>query len=110
MPLGKLCAWAKSNGRIRGMKVHVVYDPHHDLPRIIDITDADANANDAQIGRAVAIIRGATHVFDKAYVHYKWWTKIHEADAFFVTRPKQNMGLRVLNTRNCSPPCSRRFV
>src|SRR5260370_15866415 len=27
IPLGKLCDWAKSNGRIRGLKVHVVFDP-----------------------------------------------------------------------------------
>src|SRR3984885_15066719 len=97
IPLGKLCAWAKSNGRIRGMKVHVVYDPHHDLPRIIDITDA--NVNDAQIGRTIDVIPGATYVFDKGYVHYNWWTAIHKADAFFVTRPKGNMGLRVTATR-----------
>ena len=97
IPLGKLCAWAKSNGRIRGMKAHVVYDPHHDLPRVIDITDA--NVNDAQIGRAIEIIPCASYVFDKGYVHYKWWTAIHQAGAVFVTRPKSNMGLAVLNTR-----------
>jgi len=45
IPLGKLFDWAKSNGRIRGMKAHVVYDPGRDLPRILDITDA--NVNDA---------------------------------------------------------------
>ena len=28
------------------MKVHVVYDPHHDLPRILDISHA--NVNDAK--------------------------------------------------------------
>ena len=38
---GKLCGWAKWNGRIRGMKVHVVYDPQHDLPRIVEITPRD---------------------------------------------------------------------
>ena len=32
IPLGKLCDWAKSNGRIRGMKMHVVYDPQGRLP------------------------------------------------------------------------------
>ena len=32
IPLGKLCDWAKSNGRIRGMKMHVVYDPEADCP------------------------------------------------------------------------------
>jgi putative transposase len=97
IPLGKLCAWAKSNGRIRGMKAHVLYDPHTDLPRILDITDA--NVNDAQIGRTIDVIPGATYVFDKGYVHYKWWTAIHKTETFFVTRPKGNMGLRVTATR-----------
>ena len=73
IPLGKLCDWAKSNGRIRGMKLHVVYDPKLDCPRILDITDA--NVNDAQIGRTVTIEKGATYVFDKAYCHYGWWMR-----------------------------------
>ena len=76
------------------MKVHVVYDPHHDLPRVLDITDA--NVNDAQVGRTIAIIPDATYVFDKGYAHYRWWAAIHEAQSVFVTRPKENMGLRVL--------------
>ena len=94
IPLGRLCDWAKSNGRIRGMKMHVVYDPDTDCPRILDITDA--NVNDAQIGRTVAIEAGATYVFDKGYCHYGWWTAIAAAQAFFITRPKSNMGLKVL--------------
>lgn len=94
IPLGKLCDWAKSNGRIRGMKMHVVYDPNSDSPRILDITDA--NVNDAQIGRTITIEKGATYVFDKGYCHYGWWTQIANAKAFFVTRPKSNMGLEVL--------------
>jgi IS4 transposase len=53
IPLGKLYDWAKSNGRIRGMKMHVVYDPGSDHPRILDITDA--NVNDAQIGRTIVL-------------------------------------------------------
>ena len=53
IPLGKLCDWAKSNGRIRGMKMHVVYDPDSDCQRVLDITDA--NVNDAQVGRTVTI-------------------------------------------------------
>ncbi|TIS85175.1 transposase, partial [Mesorhizobium sp.] len=65
IPLGKACAWAKSNGRIRGMKMHVVYDPDSDCPRVLDITDA--NVNDAEIGRTITIETGATYVFDKGY-------------------------------------------
>jgi putative transposase len=74
IPLGKLCEWAKSNGRIKGMKMHVVYDPKTDCPRILGITDA--NVNDAQIGRTVVIQPGATYVFDKGYCHYNWWQAI----------------------------------
>src|SRR5262245_60670775 len=72
IPLGKLCNWAKSNGRIRGLKLHVVFDPKADAPRVLAITDA--NVNDAQIGRTIAIVPGATYVFDKGYCHYGWWT------------------------------------
>lgn len=97
IPLGKLCDWAKSNGRIRGMKMHVVYDPKADYPRILDITDA--NINDAEIGRAITIEAGATYVFDKGYCHYGWWRSIHAAGSIFVTRPKSNMGLARVGER-----------
>ena len=102
IPLGKLCAWAKSNGRIRGMKMHVVYDPKADYPRVLDITDA--NVNDAQIGRTINLETGnletgATYVFDKGYCHYGWWIAIDAAKSWFVTRPKTNMRLDVIKTR-----------
>jgi IS4 transposase len=97
IPLGKLCAWAKSNGRIRGMKMHVLYDPHADAPRIIDITDA--NVNDAQVGRSIKIESGATYVFDKGYVHYGWWRAIDAAGSSFITRNKTSMRLEVVRSR-----------
>jgi IS4 transposase len=97
IPLGKLCDWAKSNGRIRGMKLHIVYDPDSDCPRVLDITDA--NVNDAQIGRTISIEDGATYVFDKGYCHYGWWTAIAAARASFITRPKSNMGLKLVGER-----------
>jgi len=97
IPLGKLFKWAKWNGRIRGMKAHIVYDPKGDAPQVLAITDA--NVNDAQIGRTMALEPDRTYVFDKGYCHYGWWTKIHQIGAFFVTRPKDNMGLRVTKVR-----------
>lgn len=101
IPLGKVFDWAKSNGRTRGMKAHVVYDPGRDLPQILDVTDA--NVNDVEIGRQVEIEPGLTYVFDKAYCHYGWWTDIAAAGAFFVTRPKRNMGLKVEKERQYGP-------
>lgn len=97
IPLGKLCGWAQWNGRIRGLKAHIVYDPNADCPRLLDITHA--TVNDAQIGRTVQIEAGATYVFDKGYCHYGWWLSIAEAGAFFVTRPKTNMKLTAVGVR-----------
>lgn len=97
IPLGKLFKWAKSNGRIRGMKAHIAYDPKGDAPQVLAITDA--NVNDAQIGRTIALEPGRTYVYDKGYCHYGWWTKIHQVGAFFVTRPKDNMGLAATKVR-----------
>jgi IS4 transposase len=97
IPLGKLYEWAKSNGRIRGMKMHVVYDPNADCPRCVEMTDA--NVNDIQIGRQFAIEAGATYVFDKGYYHFGWWKRINDSGAFFVTRPKANTRLRATEHR-----------
>src|SRR5258705_372795 len=93
IPLGKLCKWSKWNGRIRGMKLHVVYDPQADRPCCVEITPA--NVNDVEIGQRTPIKAGTTYVFDKGYCHFGWWRKINDDGAFFVTRAKGNMLLRI---------------
>jgi putative transposase len=97
VPLGKLCHWATWNGRIRGMKMHVIYDPDADRPQGVDITAA--TVNDVEIGQKVAIEAGATYVFDKGYCHFGWWQKINDDGAFFVTRAKVNCRLRSTKRR-----------
>jgi len=98
VPLGKMCDCSKWNGRIRGIKMHVVYDPNADCSHRVDIIPA--TVNDIEIGRKLQIEAGAAYVFDKGYYHYGWWTKIHAAGAQFVTRPKQNSRFRVSKRRN----------
>jgi putative transposase len=97
IPLGKVCKWAKWNGRIRGMKLHVVYDPLADVPTCVEVTPA--NVNDIEIGRQVAIRAGATYVFDKGYCRFDWWQKINDCRAFFVTRAKVSIRLRAVRHR-----------
>ena len=92
IPLGKLVDWAKCNGRITGLKLHVVYDPVGDNPTDIAITEA--TVNDIEIGRQVSIEAGCTYVFDKAYCRYDWWSALHDAGARFVTRRKVNSRYR----------------
>src|SRR5712675_517878 len=97
IPLGKMCKWAKWNGRIRGMKMHVVYHPGNDVPRCIELTDSVVN--DVEIGRQTELEAGATYVFDKGYYHFGWWKKINATKAFFVTRVKVNTRLRKTKSR-----------
>jgi putative transposase len=101
IPLGQLCQWAKWNGRIRGLKLHVVYDPQADVPGCVEITPA--NVNDVEIGRRTPIVAGTTYVFDKGYCHFGWWKKINDDGAFFVTRAKVNMRLRATEWRSRAP-------
>jgi putative transposase len=97
IPLGQLCHWAKWNGRIRGMKLHVVYDRAADIPTCVEITAA--NVNDVEIGQQAPIKAGTTYVFDKGYCHFGWWQKINDCGALFVTRKKINMRLRAIRHR-----------
>ncbi len=97
IPLGKMCEWAEWNGRIRGMKMHVVYHPGNDVPRCVEITPA--TVNDVEVGRQTELEAGATYVFDKGYYHFGWWKKINAANAFFVTRAKVNTRLRKTKSR-----------
>jgi putative transposase len=92
VPLGQLVKWAKWNGRIRGLKLHVVYDPVSDNP--VDIAISHANVNDVAVGEQACIEAGHTYVFDKAYCKYQWWTGIHDAEAMFVTRQKASARFR----------------
>ena len=97
IPLGKAVQWAQSNGRIRGLKLHVVYDPKADLPDRLSITAA--TVNDITLGREVPIEAGMTYVFDKAYCHYGWWTEIDRAAAYWITRRKTNAHFRTICRR-----------
>jgi putative transposase len=97
VPLGKLCSWATWNGRIRGMKLHVAYDPQRDCPRHVEVTPA--TVNDIEVGQNLPIENTATYVFDKGYCHFGWWQKINDGGAFFVTRPKVNCRLRATRRR-----------
>jgi len=108
IPLGKSVKWAKENGRIRGLKLHVAYDPESDTPTFVDVTDA--NVNDIDIGRKVPIVAGHTYVFDKGYCRYAWWTDIDRAGATFVTRQKVNARFRAQRWRDLGPTVGEGFT
>jgi len=97
IPLSGLHAWAGWNGRTRGLKAHVAYDPDADRP--VDLRITPATVNDVIVGRDLPIQAKAVYVFDKAYADYRWWHRLHQDGCVFVTRPKTNVPLRVIKTR-----------
>jgi len=100
IPLTSLCEWAQWNGRTRGLKTHVVYDPLTDRPVHLEITPS--TTNDVVVGRDLPIEPGAIYVFDKAYVDYDWWNRMDTAGCIFVTRPKSNVKVRLIGKRRLS--------
>lgn len=80
--------WAQASARIRGLKLHLLYDPRQGRPVWFDVTSA--KVDDVVAGRAAPLEAGATYVFDKGYTDYRWWCEILAARAFFVTRRKKN--------------------
>jgi putative transposase len=97
IPLGQVAEWVRWNGRIRGLKLHVVYDPAEDMPERLSITAA--NVNDISFRSDVPIEASCTYVYDKAYCHYGWWAEIDRAGACFVTRRKINAHFRAVHRR-----------
>jgi len=88
---------AVSNGRIKGMKLHLEYDVTHGIPTNAEFTPA--NVNDIDFVKNMQIKHGETYVFDKGYCSFDFWTKLQDAHCRFVTRIKANMPYEVLETR-----------
>jgi len=85
-------AWAERSARIRGLKLHLLYDPQHARPVWFEVTSA--KVDDVVAGRAAPLEAGALYVFDRGYTDHRWWAEIIAAQAFFLTRRKKNAHCR----------------
>jgi hypothetical protein len=86
--------WAKFRKHKAAIKIHTQFDVKTAIPTLIDITDGlthDVHFLDKLIYEA-----GSYYVADKAYVDFDRLYTIHQANAFFVTRAKDNMNYRRL--------------
>ena len=86
--------WVSSNGRISGLKIHVLMNHANGCPTAQSITDA--TVNDIDQHHIVQPEKGATYVFDKGYCDYNWWAELDNAGAYFVTRLKANAAVQVV--------------
>jgi IS4 transposase len=81
------------NRNTQGMKLHVVYDGHREIP--VWHNFSAANVNDVERALAVPLETDALYVFDKGYNNYNWWNSIDEIGSRFVTRFKRNSGIKI---------------
>jgi transposase len=86
--------WAEFRKNKAAIKLHTQFDIKAAIPVFIDITEGlthDINFLDQLIYEA-----GAFYVADKGYVDFERLYSIHKANAFFITRAKDNMNFRRL--------------
>jgi hypothetical protein len=92
----KLFAWAKGKYSRGAIKIHTLLDLRGSIPTFIFITDGkyhDSNVLDEIVPQPDAI-----YLMDKAYIDFAPLYRMNKADAFFVTRAKETMDYRVLES------------
>ena len=86
--------WAKFRKKKGAIKMHTQFDVKANVPTFIDITNG--LTHDVNFLDKILYETGAFYIADKAYIDFERLHIIHQADAFFVTRAKDNMNYRRL--------------
>lgn len=91
-----LFEWAEGKYSRGAVKAHTMIDLRESIPVFLHVTDGcwhDSNAMDL-----IEIERHAIYVMDKAYVDLLALDRINNEEAFFVTRAKDNMRIKIVET------------
>ena len=86
--------WATFRSTKGGIKLHTQIDLKTSIPEFILITTA--SVHDVNVLDYITFEANSFYVLDRGYVDYKRLYKIHKANAFFITRAKDNMNYRRL--------------
>lgn len=86
--------WAKFRKQKGAVKIHTQFDVKANIPTFIDITNG--LTHDVNFLDQIIYETGAYYVADKAYIDFDRLFAINEAEAYFVTRAKENMNYRRL--------------
>jgi len=81
--------WAEFRKNKGGIKLHTLYDVKTSVPSFIHISKA--SLHDVNVLDILTYEIGSFYVMDKAYIDFKRLYIIHQQEAFFITRAKQNM-------------------
>jgi DDE family transposase/uncharacterized protein DUF4372 len=98
----KLFPWARFKHTKGAIKAHVLMDLLVGIPVFMRISSG--KMSDVAMLDELVFLAGAYYVLDRGYVDFKRLFRIHEAKAFFVTRPKRRMSYRVMKRLPPDPP------
>jgi hypothetical protein len=84
-----LFPWARFRQNKGAVKMHTLLDVRRNIPGFIHITDG--LCNDVNASGFLPIEQGAFYLMDKGYIDYERLYAMHQQQAFFVTRTKDNM-------------------
>lgn len=86
--------WATFRSTKGGIKLHTQLDLKTAIPEFILFSTA--SVHDVNVLDVISFEANSFYIMDRGYVDYKRLYKIHQCDAFFVTRAKDNMNYRRL--------------
>jgi len=92
-----LFPWAKFRKKKGAVKMHTLLDLRGSIPTFIEITDG--KVHDVNILDLLLIEPGSVYIMDRAYVDFKRLYDMHQTQAYFVTREKQNFNFKRLYSR-----------
>lgn len=87
-------SWATFRSTKGGIKLHTQLDLKTSIPEFILFSNA--SVHDVNVLDVIAFETNSFYIMDRGYVDYKRLYRIHQCNAFFVTRAKDNMNYRRL--------------
>jgi hypothetical protein len=87
-----LVPWARLRDGQAAIKLHTQLALRGNIPTVVLLTPA--TTADVTFLDAVIFDPGAFYIFDRGYLHFARLHRIHEAQAFFVTRARKNFRFR----------------
>lgn len=89
--------WAKFRRQKGAVKLHTQFDIKTDIPHFIHFTNG--SVHDVNVMDILVYEPGSFYIFDRGYIDFDRLHKIHQCNAWFVSRPKENMNYRRLYSR-----------
>ena len=87
--------WTKYSKTKGAIKLHYGFDHSGNIPDFLVVTNAKKH-DSTIIKKNMPIVPDSIYCFDRGYVDYLLFSKLHKAKAFFVTRAKKGMSYRIV--------------